>query len=57
MLEVKMKLELKEYKSVYRYKEINDEKTPILFNYLYVKKYAFKGNPPDIIKLSVSKGY
>jgi hypothetical protein len=47
-----MKLEPKELKGTYRYKYIDFRKAPII-DYLYIKKYAFPGNPPDEIEVEI----
>jgi len=51
-----MELEDKNCKSVYRYKETDDDKKPPILNYLYIKKYAFEGKPPKTLEINIKKG-
>ena len=52
---VKMELDDKEYKSVFRYREMG-VRTPPALNYLYVKKYSISSKlPPQVIKVTVEE--
>ena len=52
---VKMALEEKSYKSVYRYREVVEPHEAPVINYLYIKKYAFdKVTPPAEIIITIN---
>lgn len=49
-----MELEDRDLKSTFRYKNADYSQAPVI-DYLYIKKYAFKGNPPKKIEVVIQK--